>query len=281
MAIITRRPTTSGQRGLSVNKRDLTRKRPEKALVRPIQKHSGRDRFGHISIRHRGGGAKRKYRVLSTLEKGASTSATVMAIEYDPNRSADIALVMYDDDSRAYILATHDLKVGSTLLSGETAPIAVGNRLPLAKIPRGFDICDIAIDPNRPGQMVRAAGASAVIMAHEDDGRYAHVKLPSGEIRRFLTVAYATIGRVSNPDHNAVTIGKAGRMRHMGRRPQVLGKSMNPNDHPHGGGEGHSPIGLKHPKTPWGKPALGRKTRRNKHSNIFIIKSRHQGRRGK
>ncbi len=281
MAIITRKPTTSGQRGLSVNRRELTKKRPEKALVRPLQKHSGRDRFGHISIRHRGGGAKRKYRLLSTLEKGTSATAQVVALEYDPNRSADIALVTYEDGLKAYIVAAQDLGVGTTIAWGESAPIAVGNRLPLGRIPRGFDICDIAIDPNRPGQMVRSAGTSAVITAHEDDGRYVHVKLPSGEIRRFLATAYATIGKVSNPDHNAVTIGKAGRTRHMGRRPQVLGKSMNPNDHPHGGGEGHSSIGLKHPKTPWGHPALGRKTRRNKRSSVFIVTSRHDRRRGR
>lgn len=279
MAIITRRPTTSGQRGLQVNKRDLTKKAPEKSLTRPLTKHSGRDRFGKISIRHRGGGAKRQYRLISTLEKGPSQSATILAIEYDPNRSADIALIIYEDGTKAYILAAQDLTVGGTLLWGESAPIAVGNRLPLGKIPRGFDVYDIAIDPNRGGQMVRAAGTAAVITAHEDDGRYAQVKLPSGEIRRFLTTAYATLGRVSNPDHNAFTIGKAGRMRHMGRRPQVLGKSMNPNDHPHGGGEGHTSIGLKHPKTPWGKPAMGAKTRRNKRTNVYIVSTRHQGRR--
>lgn len=275
MAIIERKPVTPGQRGMTVNKRPLTKKRPEKSLVMPLHKHGGRDRFGHISIRHRGGGNKRKYRVISTLERGTSLDATIEAIEYDPNRSADIALIVYTDGSKAYILASTSMQVGETLAAGPTAPVKEGNRLPLGKIPRGFAIYDIALDPNRGGQMVRSAGSSAVITAHEDNGRYAQVKLPSGEIRRILATAYATLGRVSNPEHSSVTIGKAGRKRHMGWRPTVLGKSMNPNDHPHGGGEGHTSIGLKHPKTPWGKPALGYKTRRNKRSNVFIIHSRH------
>ncbi len=276
MPIIYRKPTTPGQRGLSVNRQALTKKRPEKSLTTTLRKHSGRDRFGQISIRHRGGGNKRIYRVMSSLERGSSPDATVLAIEYDPNRSANIALVQYADGSRAYILAGQSMQEGMHLSGGADAPIREGNRLPLGKIPRGFAIFDIALDPNRMGQMVKSAGASAVITAHEDDGRYAQVKLPSGEVRRILASCYATIGSVSNPEHSAVTIGKAGRMRHMGWRPQVLGKSMNPNDHPHGGGEGHTSIGLKHPKTPWGKPALGHKTRRNKRSNVFIVHSRHK-----
>lgn len=278
MTIVYRKPVTPGQRGMSVNKQTLTKKRPEKALTTTLHKHSGRDRFGHISIRHRGGGNQRKYRVLSSLERGTSPSATVLAIEYDPNRSANIALVQYDDNSKAYILAGASMTEGTRLQAGADAPVRDGNRLTLGRIPRGFAIFDIALDPNRMGQMVRSAGSSAVIVAHEDDGKYAHVKLPSGEIRRILTNCYATIGSVSNPEHSAVTIGKAGRMRHMGFRPQVLGKSMNPNDHPHGGGEGHTSIGLKHPKTPWGKPALGYKTRRTKRTNVFILHSRHKAR---
>lgn len=278
MAIIYRKPVTPGQRGMSVNRQSLAKKRPEKSLTQRLKKHAGRDRFGHISIRHRGGGNKRMYRLMSTLERGASATATILAIEYDPNRSANIALVQYSDGSKAYILAGTSMLEGQTLAAGSDAPVREGNRLPLQKIPRGFAIFDIALDPNRKGQMVRSAGSSAVITAHEDDGRYAQVKLPSGEVRRILSSCYATIGTVSNTEHSSVAIGKAGRMRHMGWRPQVLGKSMNPNDHPHGGGEGHTSIGMKHPKTPWGKPALGYKTRRNKRSNVFIVHSRHKAR---
>ncbi|MBI4022626.1 50S ribosomal protein L2 [Candidatus Berkelbacteria bacterium] len=279
MPIHYRRPLTPGQRGLSVNRQALTKKRPEKSLTVPLKKHAGRDRFGKISIRHRGGGNKRKFRIISSLERGPSLTATVTALEYDPNRSANIALITYEDGSKAYILASHQMQPGQTLTHGQGAAPEPGNRLPLGKIPRGFTIYDIALDPNRTGQIVRSAGGSATVVAHEDDGRFAQVKLPSGEVRRILTTAYASIGIVSNPEHSSVTLGKAGRVRHMGRRPQVLGKSMNPNDHPHGGGEGHSPIGLKHPKTPWGKPALGKKTRRNRRSTVFIVRSRHEGRR--
>src|SRR5690606_22518999 len=227
----------------------LTKKKPEKSLTQTLRKHAGRDRFGHISIRHRGGGNKRKYRIISSLEKGPANTAEIIALEYDPNRSANIALIQYPDGTKAYILAGVEMAVGQTIQAGADAPLKAGNRLPLSKIPRGFAIFDIALDPNRKGQIVRSAGSSAVITAQEDDGRYSQVKLPSGEIRRILSVCHATIGSVSNPDHGSVSYGKAGRVRHMGRRPQVLGKSMNPNDHPHGGGEGHSPIGLKHPKT--------------------------------
>ena len=280
MPIIERKPTTPGQRGMSVNKQThLTKKRPEKSLTEVLNKHAGRDRFGQISIRHRGGGNKRKYRIISTLERGTSATATIIALEYDPNRSANIALIQYEDGAKAYILAGQEMKVGQVLEHGPKAAIEPGNRLPLANIPRGFTVYEIAIDPNRKGQMVRSAGTSATLVSHEDDGRYAQIKLPSGEVRRVLTTAYASIGTVSNPEHSSVVIGKAGRKRHMGRRPEVLGKSMNPNDHPHGGGEGHSPIGLKHPKTPWGKPALGYKTRKNRRTNVFIVHSRHSGRR--
>lgn len=280
MPIIERKPTTPGQRGMSVNKQThLTKKRPEKSLTEVLNKHAGRDRFGQISIRHRGGGNKRKYRIISTLERGTSSTATIIALEYDPNRSANIALIQYEDGAKAYILAGQEMKVGQVLEHGPEAAIEPGNRLPLANIPRGFTVYEIAIDPNRKGQMVRSAGTSATLVSHEDDGRYAQIKLPSGEVRRVLTTAYASIGTVSNPEHSSVVIGKAGRKRHMGRRPEILGKSMNPNDHPHGGGEGHSPIGLKHPKTPWGKPALGYKTRKNRRTNVFIVHSRHSGRR--
>lgn len=281
MPIVFRRPLTPGQRGMSHNRQALAKKRPEKSLTVVLNKHAGRDRFGKISIRHRGGGNRRKYRLISSLEQGPSKTATVMALEYDPNRSANIALIAYEDGQKAYILAAHELTVDQVISSGETAAVESGNRLPLGKIPRGYPIFDIALDPNRGGVMVKSAGTSAHIMAHEDDGRYAQVELPSGEIRRVLTTAHATIGTVSNPEHSKVSYGKAGRVRHLGRRPQVRGKAMNPNDHPHGGGEGKNSIGLKYPKTPWGKHALGKKTRRNKRSNVFILRSRHKGRRAK
>ncbi|MCA9388392.1 50S ribosomal protein L2 [Candidatus Berkelbacteria bacterium] len=274
MAIIKRRPMTPGQRGMTVNKQQLTKKAPEKSLTTKLKKHAGRDRFGRISIRHRGGGAKRKYRLISTLEQGPSTKAKIIALEYDPNRSANIALIEYENGVKAYILAANEMKTGQELMHGEKAKIESGNRMPIAKIPRGYPIYEIAIDPNKSGVMVRSAGTSATIMAVEDDGRYVQVKLPSGEIRRVLASCYASIGTVSNPDHGAVKIGKAGRKRHMGKRPQVRGKAMNPNDHPHGGGEGSQPIGMKHPKTPWGKPALGKKTRRNKRTDVFIVRRR-------
>ncbi len=279
MPIIHRRPLTPGQRGMSFNRQSLSKKRPEKSLTVPLIKHAGRDRFGQISIRHRGGGSRRKYRLISSLEKGPSATATVLALEYDPNRSANIALIAYEDGTRAYILAAHELSIDQVIAAGPTAPIESGNRLPLGKIPRGYPIFDIALDPNKGGAMVKSAGTSARIMAQEDDGRFSQVELPSGEIRRVLATAYATIGTVSNPEHGSFSFGKAGRVRYLGRRPQVRGKAMNPNDHPHGGGEGSNSIGLKYPKTPWGKHALGKKTRRNKRSNVFILRSRHKGRR--
>lgn len=277
MPIIVKKPVTPGQRGMSINRSPrLSKKKPEKSLIVTLKRHAGRDRFGRISIRHRGGGAKRKYRVISSLEKGSGDSAKILSLEYDPNRSAHIAFIEYDDGTRAYILAAEEMVINQKLYWGEKAEIKPGNRLPLAKIPRGIPIYDIAIDPNKGGVMVKSAGTSAQVTALEDDGRYVHIKLPSGEVRRVLSTCYASIGTVSNPDHSSVKLGKAGRKRHMGWRPSVRGKAMNPDDHPHGGGEGGSPIGLKHPKTPWGKPALGYKTRRNKRTDKFIIKSRHK-----
>lgn len=281
MAIIKIKPVTPGQRGMTVNRQSgLHKKGPEKALTETIKRHSGRDRFGRISIRHRGGGAKRKYRVISSLEKGPGSTAEIIALEYDPNRSANIALIKYENGRNAYILASNEMQTGNILEFGKDATIEPGNRAPLGKILRGIPIYDVALAPERGGQMVKSAGSSAVITAHEDDGRYVQIKLPSGEIRRIVATAYASIGTVSNPDHNKIEIGKAGRKRHMGWRPTVRGKAMNPDDHPHGGGEGSSPIGLKHPKTPWGKPALGYKTRKNKRTNKFIIKRRSKKRRG-
>lgn len=273
MAIVLLKPTTPGRRGMTVNRpENLTKKKPEKSLLIKLDKHAGRDRFGRISIRHRGGGSQRKFRLMSTLEQGPGVKAKIIALEYDPNRSAHIALVQYENGIKAYILAAQNMKVDQTLTVGEEATQDIGNRLTLSKIERGIPIYDIALDPNKKGAMVRAAGTAAVIQAHEDNGRYVQLKLPSGEIRRVLSSCYASIGMVSNPHHNAISMGKAGRVRHLGRRPQVRGKAMNPHDHPHGGGEGQNSIGLKYPKTPWGKPALGLKTRRNKRTNKFIIK---------
>jgi large subunit ribosomal protein L2 len=252
---------------------ELTRTKPDKSLIIPLKKHAGRDSLGHISIRHRGGGSKRKYRLIDfsglSHEK---VPATVLSIEYDPNRSAHIALIKFDSGKKAYIIAPQKLSVGTKIIADSVAPLKIGNRLPLSAIPTGTPIYNIELTPGKGGQIVRSAGTSAVILAKEEN--YVQVRLPSGEVRRIHAKAYATLGEVSNAAHNTVRIAKAGRVRHMGRRPQVRGKAMNPVDHPHGGGEGNSPIGLKHPKTPTGQPALGYRTRRNKRTNIFIVRRR-------
>ncbi len=268
------RPTTSGQRKLSYLKySEITKKTPEKSLVMSLKKHAGRDRLGHISIRHRGGGAKRNYRLVDFSGlKHYGASAKVASIEYDPNRSAFIALIIFENSKKAYIIAPQNLKVGQILKTDKTAPITTGNRMPLEAIPTGTPIYNIELTPGKGGQMVRAAGTMATILAKE--GKYAQVRLPSGEIRMVHLSCHATIGEVSNPAHNTIRIAKAGRTRHMGRRPTVRGKAMNPVDHPHGGGEGHSSIGLKHPKTPTGRPALGYRTRRRKLSSQFILRPR-------
>lgn len=267
-------PTTSARRRMSyVVRSELTKSKPEKSLTTALQKHAGRDRLGHISVRHRGGGAKRKYRIIdfSGLSRQKSTN-TVRAIEYDPNRSAYIALLESESGKKSYIIAPQKLAVGATLMTDREAPLKTGNRLPLEAIPTGTPIYNIELTPGRGGQLARSAGTSASILAKE--GNYVQVRLPSGEIRMIHAQAYATIGEVSNPAHNTTRIAKAGRVRHMGRRPTVRGKAMNPVDHPHGGGEGNSPIGLKHPKTPTGRPALGYNTRRNKRTARFIIRGR-------
>ncbi len=268
------RPTTSGRRKMSFPTfEEITKKSPEKSLTIPLKKHAGRDNNGRISVRHRGGGARRMYRLVdfSSLRHFGQT-ATVKAIEYDPNRSARIALVEYENGKKAYILAPKGLEVGKTLKTDTTAGIATGNRMPLANIPTGTPIHNIELMPGKGGQMVRSAGTSATILAKE--GNYANVRMPSGEVRLVHLTCFATIGEVSNEGHNAIRLAKAGRVRHLGRRPQVRGKAMNPVDHPHGGGEGNSSIGLKHPKTPTGRPALGYKTRRRKLSNQFIVRPR-------
>jgi large subunit ribosomal protein L2 len=252
--------------------KDLTRKEPERRLIVPLKKHAGRNFQGRITVRHRGGGTKRFYRIIDFRRNKDGVPGKVAALEYDPNRSAHIALIHYADGDKRYILAPHGLSVGDKVESGEQADIKVGNTLPLRNIPVGTIIHNIELKPGKGGQLARAAGATAQLMAKEGD--YAHVRLPSGEVRLIHLDCRATIGQVGNLDHENVVIGKAGRNRWLGIRPSVRGVVMNPVDHPHGGGEGKSPIG-RHPVTPWGKPALGVKTRKkNKPSNKLIIKRR-------
>jgi len=252
----------------------LDKKRPEKSLVSGKQRISGRNSAGRITVRHRGGGHKRLYRDVDCMRMDkAGIPGTVAALEYDPNRTARIALIHYTDGEKRYIIAPEGLKTGDQVVAGERTKVKVGNRMPLMHIPVGYKVHDIEVQIGRGGQIVRSAGTSATLVGF--DGDFALIQLPSSEMRKLRRECCATIGTVSNLEHNLITIGKAGRMRWMGRRPQVLGKSMNAVDHPHGGGEGHSPIGLKAPKTPWGKKALGVKTRRpKKHSNDLIIRRR-------
>lgn len=243
-----------------------------KKLTKRFQPKSGRGRGGRITIRHRGGTADRKLRFIGSLQDKIGQTAEVMAIEYDPNRTARIALVRYPDNSFGYILAPQNLPVGSQILAQEKTEITIGNRLKLRHIPTGQQIHDIALEPGKRGQLVRSAGSWATILAH--DGQWTHLKMPSGEVRIVRADSFASIGQVSNPEHNRRKIGKAGRKRHMGWRPTVRGKAMHPAAHPHGGGEGVNPIGLKQSKTPWGKPARGKRTRRRKSTSKFIIKRR-------
>lgn len=270
------RPTSPAIRHLTYGDFDeLTKKRPQKSLTIALKKHAGRDNRGHISIRHRGGGAKRLYRLVDFRMTELAGTVTVDALEYDPNRSAFIALVSYDAGQgtrKAYILAPEGVKVGDTFTLGKTKRPNLGSRVKLADLAIGADIYNIELQPGHGGQMVRSAGTAATITAKE--GKYAYVKLPSSEIRKVLLECTASVGRVSNPTHNRIRLAKAGRVRHMGIRPTVRGKAMNPNSHPHGGGEGNNPIGLKYPKTPWGKPALGYRTRRNKRTTKFIVARR-------
>ena len=272
MAIRVYKPTSPARRFMSVNAfEEITKKKPEKALLSSKKKHAGRNMHGKITVRHRGGGAKKKYRIIDFKRNKLQVPARVAAIEYDPNRSAFIALLHYLDGEKRYILAPVGLKVGDTVVAGEGADIKPGNAMPLSAIPTGTLIHNLELRPGAGGQLVRSVGVYAQLMAKE--GGYAQVRLPSGEIRRLPLNAQATIGTVGNTDHENIRIGKAGRKRHMGFRPSVRGVVMNPNDHPHGGGEGKSPIGMPAPVTPWGKPALGLKTRNpRKYSNRLIVK---------
>jgi large subunit ribosomal protein L2 len=273
------KPTSPGRRGMSVSTfEEITKTRPEKSLTVKLKKHAGRNNQGKITTRHRGGGAKRAYRLIDFKRNKLGVPAKVAAIEYDPNRSARIALLHYADGEKRYIIAPLSIKVGDRVESGPDADIRVGNALPLKNIPTGTTIHNIELERGRGGQLARGAGVGAQLMAKEGD--YALLRLPSGEQRQVHILCMATIGQVGNVDHENRSIGKAGRKRHMGRRPTVRGSAMNPRDHPHGGGEGRAPIGGQ-PQTPWGKPAMGYKTRRNKRTDRFIIRRRNAGRRRK
>lgn len=275
MAIKQMKPTTPGRRQMTIaDFSDLTKKRPEKRLTRGKQRVSGRDGKGQVSVRHRGGGHKRLLRDIDfrQLDK-ANIPGTVTAVEYDPNRTARIILVRYNDGEKRYHLAPIGIGVGDSVVSGERTKVKVGNRMQLQHIPVGYKVFNLEMQPGKGGQIVRSAGTAATLVGL--DGDFAIIQLPSGEMRKIRKDCAATIGVVSNPDHNLIVIGKAGRIRWMGRRPQVLGTAMNAVDHPHGGGEGHTSIGLKGPKTPWGKKALGVKTRRRKlKSSALIIRRR-------
>ena len=267
-------PTSPARRFMTVSTfEELSKVAPEKSLLEPLKKHSGRNSYGRITVRHRGGGNRTKYRVVDFKRLKDGVNATVQSIEYDPNRSANIALIQYEDGVKSYIIAPHGLKVGDVICSGDGADIKPGNALKIKSIPVGTLIHNIELFPGRGAQLVRAAGNSAQLMAKENG--YAQVRLPSGEVRMVSLECKATIGQVGNLDHENMSIGKAGRKRHMGWRPTVRGVVMNPCDHPHGGGEGKSPVGMPGPVTPWGKPTLGYKTRKkNKHSNKYIVKKR-------
>lgn len=270
------KPTSPARRQMTVSTfEEITKTTPEKSLVEVIKKTSGRNNQGKITVRHKGGGTRVKYRIIDFKRTKDNVPAKVEAIEYDPNRTANIALLVYADGERRYILAPQKLNVGDTVISGtENVDIKIGNAMPLYAMPVGTTIHNIELKPGKGGQLVRSAGLSAQLMAKEGD--HATLRLPSGEVRLVRAECRATVGVVGNSDHFNITIGKAGRKRHMGIRPTVRGSVMNPNDHPHGGGEGRSPIGRPNPVTPWGKPALGYKTRKkNKQSNKFIVKSRH------
>ena len=269
-------PTTPGLRGMTVSTfEEITTDKPEKSLTVTLKKHSGRNNRGKITVRHRGGGYRPKYRIIDFKRDKDGVPGNVATIEYDPNRTANIALIVYADGEKRYIVAPQSLKVGDVIYSGPDADIKVGNALPLANIPLGTMIHNIELKPGKGAQLVRAAGNGAQLMAKEGD--YAQVRLPSGEVRRIRMNCRATIGEVGNNDHQNINIGKAGKKRHMGIRPTVRGSVMNPNDHPHGGGEGKAGIGRVGPVTPWGKPALGLKTRKKKKaSNKYIVKRRNE-----
>ncbi len=272
------KPTSPGRRGMSASTfEEITRSRPERSLVRPLRKQGGRNFWGKITVRHRGGGHKRSYRVIDFKRDKPGIPGRVMSIEYDPNRSARIALVTYADGEKRYMLAPLGLMVGDTVMSGADAEVRTGYALPIANIPVGTTIHNIELQVGKGGQLARSAGASAQLLAKE--GRYAQVRLPSGEVRFVNQLCMATIGQVGNTEHGNISLGKAGRTRWLGIRPTVRGSAMDPHSHPHGGGEGRTPIGMPGPKSPWGKPTLGYKTRRNKVTSQWIVRRRGKKRR--
>ena len=273
MAIRNYKPTTPGRRKMSalVNE-EITTSTPEKSLTVTMKKNSGRNNQGKITVRHQGGGVKRKYRIIDFKRNKVNVPGIVASIEYDPNRTANIALISYVDGEKRYIIAPKGLTVGETVMSGENADIKAGNALPILNIPVGTMIHNIELRPGKGGELARSAGTSAQILGREDE--YVMIRLSSGEQRKVLGTCFATVGEVGNEDSSLVKVGKAGRKRHMGIRPTVRGSVMNPNDHPHGGGEGRAPVGRKAPMTPWGKPALGLKTRKKKQSDKFIVRRR-------
>jgi large subunit ribosomal protein L2 len=275
MAVKKYKPTTPGQRGMTTYTfEEITRSKPERSLITPLRRHGGRNVHGRVTVRHRGGGHRRQMRILDFRRDKLGIPAVVASIEYDPNRTARVALLHYADGEKRYILAPIDLKVGDSLMSGPSAEIRAGNCLPISNIPVGTLIHNIELKSGKGGQIVRAAGGSAQLLGKEGD--FAQVRLPSGEVRLVRQVCYATVGTIGNLDHSNVKLGKAGRKRHKGIRPTVRGSAMTPRDHPHGGGEGRQPIGLPGPKSPWGKPTLGYKTRRNKKSDQYIVRRRNK-----
>ncbi|MCA9969741.1 MAG: 50S ribosomal protein L2 [Anaerolineales bacterium] len=279
MPIKVYKPTSPGRRDMSSQTfEEITRTTPERSLTQGLRKRGGRNFRGKITIRHRGGGHKRRYRLIDFKRDKTGVPARVASIEYDPNRSARIALLVYADGEKRYVIAPQGVRVGDTVMSGSAAEIRPGNTLPLNNIPLGTQIHNIELQPGKGGQLVRSAGTSAQLLA-KDHPLYATVRLPSGEERYVPKSCMATIGQVGNVEHGNVKLGKAGRKRHMGIRPTVRGSAMNPNDHPHGGGEGRSPIGMSAPKTPWGQPAQGKRTRRNKSTDKYIFRRRSKKRR--
>ncbi len=272
------KPVTPSLRGMTGSTfEEITKTKPERSLIKPLRKSGGRNMYGRITVRHRGGGHKRHIRIVDFKRNKYGIPAKVSAIEYDPNRSARLALLFYMDGEKRYIIAPLDLRVGDTIISGPEAEVRPGNSLPISNIPIGTMVHNIELNEGRGGQLVRAAGGAAQLLAKEGD--YAQIRLPSGEVRLVRQKCYATIGQVGNLDHSNIKLGKAGRKRHLGIRPTVRGSAMSPRDHPHGGGEGRSPIGMPGPKSPWGKPTLGYRTRRNKRTEKYRVRRRGKQRR--
>jgi len=278
MAVKKYKPVTPGQRHRTgYTFEEITKDKPEKSLIKPLRKKGGRNMYGRVTVRHRGGGHKRHLRIVDFKRNKRDIPARVAAIEYDPNRSARLALLYYVDGEKRYILSPLDLRVNDVVISSPNAEIRPGNSLPISRIPVGTMIHNIELQPGRGGQLVRAAGTAAQLLAKEGD--YAQIRLPSGEVRLVRQECYATIGQIGNLDHSNIKLGKAGRKRHLGIRPTVRGSAMSPRDHPHGGGEGRQPVGMPSPKSPWGKPTLGKKTRRNKKTSKYIVRRRGKRRR--